>query len=54
MYYYILSSIVNVDDDDMFAKGLEHVVHVVVVVVVVKLQKLCLYHSLGKLKFCNE
>jgi len=48
--YYILSSIVNVDDD-MFAKGLEHVV---VVVVVVKLEKLCLYRSLGKLKFCNE
>jgi hypothetical protein len=46
--YCILSSIVNVDDD-MFAKGLEHVV-----VVVVKLQKLCLYRSLGKLKFCNE
>ncbi len=53
MYYSILSSIVNVDDD-MFAKGLEHVA-VVVVVVVVKLQKLCLYcSSLGKLKFCNE
>ncbi len=50
--YYILSSIVNVDDD-MFAKGLEHVV-VVVVVVVVKLEILCLYRSLGKLKFCNE
>jgi hypothetical protein len=48
--YYILSSIVNVDDD-MFAKGLEHVA---VVVVVVKLQKLYLYCSLGKLKFCNE
>jgi hypothetical protein len=43
---------VNVDDD-MFAKGLEHVA-IVVVVVVVKLQKLCLYRSLGKLKFCNE
>lgn len=35
----------------MFAKGLEHVA---VVVVVVKLQKLYLYCSLGKLKFCNE
>jgi hypothetical protein len=54
VYYSILSSIVNVDDD-MFAKGLEHVAVVVVVVVVVKLQKLCLYRSsLGKLKFCNE